>query len=74
MIFKFHKSKRRSPPILQIDIEDLPKPVEEVFNVLGPNVGGQIPHVHSALAVPSTRRHCLLILVVNDDAETGLAD
>ena len=55
-IFKFHECERRSALILQINKRDLAELVEEIFDVLGANIGREVADVDPAIAA-STRRH-----------------
>ena len=54
-VLEFHEGERRPALILQIDEGDFAIFVEEIFDVLGPNVGRQVAHVDAAVA--ASARH-----------------
>ena len=54
-IFEFDEGERRSALIFQVDEGDFAVFVEEIFDVLGANVGWQISHVDAAVA--ASARH-----------------
>ena len=48
-ILKFYKCKGGAPPVLQIYEDNLAVLVEQVLNVLAPDVRGEVTHVDPAL-------------------------
>lgn len=56
-VLKLHEGEGRAAAVLQIYEDDFPEFVEQVLNILGPDVRGQVPHVYAALVVASAVRH-----------------
>lgn len=51
-VLKLDEGERRAPAaVLEVDVADGPVLVEDVLDVLGADVGGQIPHVDAAVVV-----------------------
>ena len=49
-VLKLDECEWRPPPVLEVDEDDLAVLVEEVLNVLGPDVGREVAHVDAGLA------------------------
>lgn len=51
-VLELHKGEGRSPPpVLQINVPDRSVLVEQVLDVLGANIGRQVPHIDTAVIV-----------------------
>ena len=68
IIFKFDKSKWRTSSIFQVDEGNLPILVEQILDVLAPDVWRQVPDVYSGLG---TARHSCLLAENNGEREIG---
>ena len=52
-ILEFDESKWRSSPVLEVDEDDLAVLVEQVVDVLAPDIWGQVPNIDATLVASS---------------------